>query len=94
MRTCSARAARVLSFELGPRSNAELESLGLSNPADVVMVRDGAWPAFRAWRLGGGVENVVATVLKQGGRDTACVSRRTCAWRGAGGRVSMVRATN
>jgi AraC family transcriptional regulator len=45
-----ARGAHVLNLELEPRWNAELESLGLSNPGDAVLVQDGVWPALRAWR--------------------------------------------
>src|ERR1043165_1969347 len=44
-----ARGAHVLNLELEPRWNAELESLGLSNPGDAVLVQDGVWPALRAW---------------------------------------------
>jgi AraC family transcriptional regulator len=45
-----ARGAHVLNLQLEPRWNAELESLGLSNPDDAVLVNDGVWPALRAWR--------------------------------------------
>jgi AraC family transcriptional regulator len=45
-----ARGAHVLNLELEPQWNAELESLGLWNPDDAVVVNDGVWPALHAWR--------------------------------------------
>ena len=41
---------RVLNLELEDCWTADIESLRLSNPGDVVLVTDGAWPALMAWR--------------------------------------------
>jgi AraC family transcriptional regulator len=62
---------RVLNLELDHCWTRDIESLGLSNPDDAVLVTDGSWPALRAWReyrrpgpdSALVVEEIVATLL-------------------------------
>jgi AraC family transcriptional regulator len=64
---------RVLNLELEHCWTGEIESLGLSNPDDAVLLTDGAWPAMMAWReyrrprpdSALVLEEIVATLLGQ-----------------------------
>lgn len=68
-----ANGARILNLVLGSSWNAHIESLGLSDPNDALIVDDGVWPALHAWReserpdvdSGVVVEEAVATLLER-----------------------------
>jgi AraC family transcriptional regulator len=74
-----ASGARIVNLVLGSSWNAHIESLGLSDPNDALIVDDGVWPALHAWCESERpdvdsdvvVEEAVATLLER-----AVMSRR------------------